>query len=324
MADIDLPFAASATRRVPTVAELSGGFPCGEADRALFQWLHWWATGQVDGVITSAGLQSDDADLLRLWKALQATFARQQKADLIFYVRADGNDANDGVTNTATGAFATPQGAVNSIQGRYAGSAYKITIQIGAGTFPGVAISGSTGINFELVGAGKANTTLGNASTIGVEASRGAYVTVRSLRVGNTARHGLLASVNGQIQFADLSFAALTTGGRHMWALEGGIINGTNAVYSIDAGAGQHVVADLTSSIIVSGASVTLAAGVAFTEFALVQSGTLRARSMTFTGTATGKKYNAIINGAIDTGGAAVTYFPGDVAGTTSLGGVYA
>ena len=324
MADIDLPFAASATRRPPTVAELSGGFPCGEADRALFQWLHWWATGQVDGVITSAGLQSDDADLLRLWKALQAAFSQRVKTNLTFYVRADGNDANDGVTNTAAGAFATPQGAVNSIQGRYAGSAFTITIQIGAGTFPGVHISGSTGLNFELVGAGKANTTLGSASTSSVAASRGAYVTVRSLRVGNTAQHGLIASVNGQIQFADLSFGALTTGGRHMWALEGGIINGNNAVYSIDAGATQHLLSDLASSVTVSGASVTLAAGVAFTEFALVQSGTLRARSMTFTGTATGKKYNAIINGAIDTGGAAVTYFPGDVAGTTALGGVYA
>ena len=324
MADIDLPFAASATRRVPTVAELSGGFPCGEADRALFQWLHWWATGQVDGVITSAGLQSDDADLLRLWKALQAAFAQRVKADLTFYVRADGNDANDGVTNTAAGAFATPQGAVNAIQGRYSGSSFKITIQIGAGTFPGVIISGSTGINFELVGAGKANTILGSASTVGVSVSRGAYVTVRSLRVGNTAQHGLIASVNGQIQFADLSFGALTTGGRQMWALEGGIINGSGSVYSIDAGASEHALCDLASSIIISNASVTLAAGVSFTNFAFANSGSMRARNMTFTGTATGRKYHASSNGVIDVGGAAVTYFPGDVAGTTALGGVYA
>ena len=44
----------------------------------------------------------------------------------------------------------------------------------------------------------------------------------------------------------------------------------------------------------------------------------------TFSGSATGKRYEATTNGVISTGGAAPTYFPGNVAGTTGSGGQYA
>ena len=72
MAAIDLPFGASATRRAPSTSELSGGFTCGAADQRLFNWLHWWKTGQIDGVIERSGLATDDTDLLQLAKAVRS------------------------------------------------------------------------------------------------------------------------------------------------------------------------------------------------------------------------------------------------------------
>lgn len=61
MTAISLPFAASAPRRAPNLAELSGGYPCGPLDEKLDNWLEWWTTGQIASLISAAGLTPDDA-----------------------------------------------------------------------------------------------------------------------------------------------------------------------------------------------------------------------------------------------------------------------
>lgn len=70
MANISLPFGASATRRAPS-AELASGYPCGPLDRDLDNWLEWWATGQIARAMAAAGLAIDDTDLDRLARAIQ-------------------------------------------------------------------------------------------------------------------------------------------------------------------------------------------------------------------------------------------------------------
>ncbi|CAM5220507.1 Phage tail protein OS=Bosea thiooxidans OX=53254 GN=SAMN05660750_03312 PE=4 SV=1 [Bosea thiooxidans] len=45
MAAINLPFAASATKRAPNADELANGFPCGDADKQLFDWFLTVADG---------------------------------------------------------------------------------------------------------------------------------------------------------------------------------------------------------------------------------------------------------------------------------------
>ncbi|KRE07471.1 hypothetical protein ASE63_22490 [Bosea sp. Root381] len=72
MSAINLPFAASATRRVPTTGELANGFGCGPAAKELFDWLAWWETGQIGRAIAKAGLTIDDADIDRLAKAIRS------------------------------------------------------------------------------------------------------------------------------------------------------------------------------------------------------------------------------------------------------------
>lgn len=70
MANISLPFGASASRRAPS-AELTSGYPCGPLDRDLDNWLEWWVTGQIARAIAASGLAVDDADLDRLARAIQ-------------------------------------------------------------------------------------------------------------------------------------------------------------------------------------------------------------------------------------------------------------
>lgn len=75
MAAINLPFAASATKRAPTTAELADGYGCGPADLELFDFMAWWTTGQIDQAITDAGLTTDDADLQQLSKVIRRRVA---------------------------------------------------------------------------------------------------------------------------------------------------------------------------------------------------------------------------------------------------------
>lgn len=72
MAAINLPFAASATKRAPDTDELTNGFGCGPADKELFDWLTWWQTGQIANLVSKAGLTVDDTDLARAAKAMRS------------------------------------------------------------------------------------------------------------------------------------------------------------------------------------------------------------------------------------------------------------
>jgi hypothetical protein len=72
MTAINLPFAASATRRAPSTDELANGYGCGDADKELFDWLAWWQTGQIANVVSKSGLTVDDADLNRAAKAIRS------------------------------------------------------------------------------------------------------------------------------------------------------------------------------------------------------------------------------------------------------------
>ena len=51
--------------------------------------------------------------------------------------------------------------------------------------------------------------------------------------------------------------------------------------------------------------------------------GVMRVDGNTYTGAATGTRYAATNNGAVNTNGGGATYFPGNGAGTVSGGGLY-
>jgi hypothetical protein len=78
------------------------------------------------------------------------------------------------------------------------------------------------------------------------------------------------------------------------------------------------------------GITYTITTPIVVTDFALCVSGgqieVPATSTPTFTnpGNVTGRRYNAILNGVINTQGQGASYFPGTVAGTTSSGGQYA
>lgn len=76
MADFDPPFADEAEKRAPSSLERPGGFPCGPADQALFNYMFNLLEGQITEVANSAGVTSNgDGDHTVLLRALQALIA---------------------------------------------------------------------------------------------------------------------------------------------------------------------------------------------------------------------------------------------------------
>ncbi len=76
-----------------------------------------------------------------------ATFKQRLSGNLDLYVRSDGSDTNNGLANTAAGAFATIQAAVNTL-GLYDFATYTVTIHVGVGiggTYAGATLASFSG-----------------------------------------------------------------------------------------------------------------------------------------------------------------------------------
>jgi len=94
--------------------------------------------------------------------------------------------------------------------------------------------------------------------------------------------------------------------------------------YQIVGGATYHLFVNGGMAFHESSA-VTLTGTPAFTQFvAATNGGAVQSIGSTFTGGATGQRYNASLGGIINTFGGGGSYFPGNVAGATATGGQYA
>jgi hypothetical protein len=116
--------------------------------------------------------------------------------------------------------------------------------------------------------------------------------------------------------------------GNHIYAAGGGsvIVMGN---YQIAGGAQVHAQAAQQGYIEMSSTparhiNVQLIGNPNFSAaFVMAGDGGIYAANNTFTGSATGPRYDAHLNGVIFTNNKGANYFPGSVAGSTSTGGQY-
>jgi hypothetical protein len=95
--------------------------------------------------------------------------------------------------------------------------------------------------------------------------------------------------------------------------------------YAISGGGLGHVLAASGGFVFTERLTVTLTGTPAFSAAyanALSLGGYI-ADIMTFSGSATGKRYNVALNAIINTTTASATYFPGNASGTSATGGQY-
>lgn len=250
-------------------------------------------------------------------------------ANRTYYVATTGSDSNDGLT--AGTAFLTIQKAVDVICSTLDISSYTVTVSCGAGARTATTVLKqlqTTGGSVNIVGdeTTPANCTITttSASCFSTSESAGPY-RVSGFKLSTvTSGHGLLAGGKGSIlRFKNMDFGACAS--THMQATAGSLIEATGP-YTISGAAPMHCSGLTGGAITIQVQTVTITGTPNF-SFAYAVGQTLAILTLynnTYTGSATGARYNATVNSVINTASGNVDILPGNAAGTTATGGQYA
>ncbi len=253
-------------------------------------------------------------------------------ANRTYYVRTDGSDSNDGLSNASSGAFLTIQKAINTTASLDI-SIYNVTIHVASGTY-----TGSVLVNGPFVGSGSVS-IVGDTSTpsnVLISTTSAACITVQnggSLSVGGfkfrttTSGDGIDVTSNGTVTIVGaVEFGALASGSVHISAANGGkLFNIGGGNITVSGGAYAHIYAQQLGGVVYAGVTVTLSGVPAFSSFfaGANNMGFFRSAGVTYSGSAAGSRYFASTNSVIQTDGAGASALPGNSAGTTSSGGQY-
>jgi hypothetical protein len=249
-------------------------------------------------------------------------------ANRTYYVRTDGNDGNDGLSNAAGGAFLTLQGALNEVA-QIDLNGFSVTIQLANGTYTAGGVVpvtiGQADVDDLIIqgNAGAPGNVIVNApSSDCILANAGARVKVRDIELRtNGAGGSCLNAQGGVIWFENIRFG--TTVFHHVTAAYAGCVLATGN-YAIAGGSFTHMSVALCATIQIYGRTITLTGtpNISFFAQALLL-GNLHVGTNTYTGSATGTRYQVSINSVINTAGGGGSYFPGNSAGSAATGGLY-
>lgn len=281
------------------------------------------------------------ADIAELEAALIAAGAIREKLDAnrIYFVRTDGSDSNDGLTNSAGGAFLTIQKAINVIASSVDINGFDVTIQVVNTSSPSTFTGGASVIG-PWVGSGSVRllgdtTTPANVviSTTGVDCIK--VQGAGRLRVAGfklqttTAGHCINVQSGGSVIVdGSMDFGTMAASHAHMNVNFSGLLECRSQAYTISGfGAGNtgyHLIIQTVGSVFYTSNTVTITGSPTMNVFCECDYvGAITTAACTFSGAITGQRYMALGNGVINTFGSGANYFPGTVAGTTDGFGVY-
>lgn len=299
------------------------------------------AVGELIEACTADATPDNAADYIATYdasaetgkKVLLSVLVREKlTAARTYYVRTDGSNSNNGLTNSSGGAFLTLQKAADVVFGTLDLNGFDVTIQVGNGTYTG-------GVVVSLPQVGKGNITFtGNTTTPNnviisttsadcFEASdyaifRVAGFDMRTTTSGNCleAKNKGTITVSGNVTFG-------TCANFHMRGTLQGICQTVDFQnYTINGGAQGHYYASTQSAVFAQGGTITISGTPAFSSaFATADRlGLISSAATTFSGSATGTRYNVNTNAVINTNGGGANFYPGNAAGTSATGGQYA
>lgn len=240
------------------------------------------------------------------------------KASQTYFIRTDGSDANDGLEDTPSHAFATLQGAWDRVANSVDLGGQRVVFQLGSGVFTnGVRDAGSplVGGKALIIGSGSDRTEIASAGQDCIEISQ-SEVTISAFRMSNTNGSGIHTYRSGVVTLGpDIDFAECSEA--HHFCDNQGQIVATDG-YSISGGAPIHFLAHTQGFIAAGGRTITLIGEPHFsTAFAYAtRGGNLEAAQMTFEGTATGRRFYVDAGGVLWTNQKDRDYFPGSEPGT--------
>lgn len=279
---------------------------------------------------------TDVPDLAALVAELLFTSLENLTANRTYYVRADGNDNNNGQSDTAGGAFLTQQKAMNTIWGLNLNN-HEVTVEVRAGTYEGfyaegpllVGTFGRVTVNYAV------GTNINTTAVPGITLSGGAVLRITGSPTFADAGvegfphlyiHGEDNGIGSYLYMdATATFGRCSTTDGTFKIASGGEAT-IRSSYTISDDQHEHWDINMLGRMVVRGPiTITLTGTPAFTNaFANIRyGGGCRCADITFAGSATGKRFHVEDNGWIATNNAGLSYFPGDVAGTLAHGGVY-
>lgn len=242
-------------------------------------------------------------------------------SDRIYYVRTDGSDGNNGLSNDPGGAFATIQKAID-MSASLDMSIYNVTIKVDDGTYTTNQMLktylGSGTITIEGNVMAPSNAVINAPGSAFTGTFMGKYV-VKGFRI-EAIDYGFHLQ-GGDLDYQDINFGTCSI---HVSA-SGAKITATGN-YEISAGAERHLMSSGPGSLIrLSGITLTLTGVPVFsTAFAHAEEqAQIRPTGLSFSGGASGKRYIAERLGLIQTNGQAGTWLPGSISGTENESGLY-
>ena len=260
--------------------------------------------------------------------AAYSEFRQRLKADLDLYCRPDGNDNNDGLTNTAGGAFRHPQAALNAIQTKYDVAGRAVNIYLADGSYNGFAQQGYSGASVNLIGnvTTPANVTVngaGHASGNPVGLYYGAQLNVRGIAFTGPGRvyvqSGAAIGFNGNCRLNN------GTGGvpKITCDINSLVYVGPSVTLNAASGNAAALIAVSSSSSLITYNTTFIDAGsLTYSDAVVVVIGSSATIVGTWAGSPTGKRYR-VSAGLIFTNGAGASYIPGTVAGTSDESWMY-
>jgi hypothetical protein len=299
---------------------------------------------ELMAIITAAGITPERNTWNQVLTALEQLFVPagssriKLTANTTFYVATTGNDTTGNGSNSAP--WFSIQKAINYVENNIDLAGYSVTISVANGTYASFVASGP------LVGAA-------TNSSVTALVIQGNTASPTSCVISTTAtgQNCALASFGAAFSIGGFSFSASGLGASGLAAIQGGKILVSGAMnygacnssqilshdagsyidiasnYTISGGASYHFSSGFGAQIInpSGGLAVTLTGTPNYTG-AFAECDTCASLTMvgvTYTGTATGQKYYAALNGVISTSGGGANYFPGNVAGSATTGAQY-
>ena len=250
-------------------------------------------------------------------------------ANTTFYVATTGNDSTGNGTSGAP--WLTKQHAYNVLQANYDLNNFQATVQIADGSYTDVLVAFGPllGQNSSVIFSGDA-VTPDNCLTTAPSGSAGCYsigggaaVQIQGQKLVATAGNGnaITTGGGGLAYFLNCDFGACATA--HLFAGDYSQIVCIGN-YTISGGAVNHAISQGTI-LINDGTLTTLVGTPAFSDAYARASecGVVDFRSATFSGAATGPRYDVNTNGVINTGGGGASFLPGNSSGVSATGGQY-
>jgi hypothetical protein len=249
-------------------------------------------------------------------------------ANRTYYVRTDGSDANAGLVNSSGGAFLTIQKALNAVAALDIGT-FDVTIQVADGTYSGANTVtgpwlGSGGVTVQGNTGTPANVIISVTGTDCFLVRTGGRLTVSGMELRTTTAGSGLHATTGAAVTIGASMRFGTIANFQLYAeTNAAIVAAAN--YSVVGGALAHFAVLACGIVQVNGFTVTVSGTPGFAVFASAGRGSaLESFSSTYSGSATGQRYSVSENSLIFTNGGGANFFPGNSAGSSGTGGLYA